>query len=96
MLSQQTPDLLNFHSNEPLQHSIIFISMFLYRSEPCCHGAVRLVNSTGIVPYAGRVEICYSGQWKTVCDERWDDQDAAVVCAQLGLAREGIYTSRDL
>ncbi|CAI8018786.1 Deleted in malignant brain tumors 1 protein [Geodia barretti] len=42
---------------------------------------VRLVD--GVTSDDGRVEICIGGAWGSVCDDRWDQRDAEVVCNQL-------------
>ena len=48
----------------------------------CNTGDIRLVG--GSDQSEGRVEICINDQWGTVCDDRWNSNDANVVCNQLG------------
>ena len=38
----------------------------------------------GIDHSNGRVEFCEFNTWGAVCNDEWDDNDARVVCKQLG------------
>ena len=43
----------------------------------------------GRIPSEGRVEICFHGNWGTICHYGWGESNAAVVCRQLGYPAEG-------
>ena len=45
-------------------------------------GDLRIVD--GATDDEGRLELFSQGQWGSVCDDRWDINDAAVACRQMG------------
>ena len=51
-------------------------------------GEVRLADGEHTsVLYSGRLEIFMEGDWRPVCYDGWDFNDATVVCRQLGYWR---------
>lgn len=70
--------LLNCHSNEIAGAHCI---------GTCTDGKVRLRGT--ITDRIGQVEVCINGTWSTICDEYWDDNDASVICNQLGFSSFG-------
>ena len=57
-------------------------------TDPKCNDTdIRLVG--GSRPNEGRVEFCNEGVWGTVCSDKWDENNALVVCRELGLPTEG-------
>ncbi|XP_049576030.1 neurotrypsin [Syngnathus scovelli] len=53
----------------------------------CKQGSVRLQG--GRSKLDGRVEVYLGGVWGSVCSDDWRDEDAAVVCRQLGKGLSG-------
>jgi len=45
-------------------------------------GALRLTSGKG--SHEGRLEVYYTGQWGTICDDGWTELNTQVVCRQLG------------
>lgn len=63
-----------------------FLPLFI-QFAGCSEGAVRLVG--GADNTEGRVEICFSDTWGTVCNQMWNITDASIVCLQLQLNYTG-------
>ena len=52
----------------------------------CTNGSVYLTG--GSSESEGTVQLCYNNEFGTVCDDLWNDNDADVVCQQLGYSSE--------
>ena len=59
------------------------VPLFAVPDPQCGSGDVRLMDGNATSLLAGRVEMCISGVWGTVCNDGWDQRDAKVVCRQL-------------
>ena len=47
------------------------------------------MNEAETNPHVGRLEICFKGQWGSICHDNWNYFDTEVACKQLGLGTVG-------
>ena len=77
-----------------MAHALLYrtnLSQFLCFINNYCavEGSVRLRG--GSSPWGGRVEIFTGGQWGVVGAGRWGEEEASVVCRQLGFGGVQVY-----
>ena len=67
---------------------LLYIDVFTEPRESLCHdGAVSLSNQ--VLSFIGLVQLCRNGKWEHICANGWDNNDASVVCKQLGFPPSG-------
>ena len=66
-----------------LQKELGCDTVYSISTDPCIENEVRLNG--------GVVEVCHGSQWGLVCAtlQSWYEEDAAVVCRQVGMAYRG-------
>ena len=70
-------------SEEPLYLLLLLSQLFVcVCTAVCMTGELRLVD--GATNATGRLEVCYHGEWGSVCDDLFNDRAAMVACRQLG------------
>lgn len=52
-------------------------------------GQLRIVGDSSA---HGRLEVFHDGQWGTICDDAFDENDATVACRELGFSEGFPYT----
>ena len=59
----------------------------------CKDWDLRLVH--GLTPQEGTVEVCFENNYGSICHDLWNENDAQVVCRQLGFSSENTTALRN-
>ena len=60
----------------------------IHFTESCSDGRARVRGSFSEM--VGRIEVCIQETWRTICSDQWKEEDARVLCHQLGFSVYGL------
>ena len=71
---------------------IMCIAMYYMKYYKLCLGCTQgdIILVDGSNELEGRVEVCLSNSWNTICHDGWGIEDSMVVCRQLGYSIAGL------
>ena len=70
---------------------LCIIYFFFIPLAPCEHGSIHVMPNSREYSSFGRLEVCVNGTWAGICDEKWNNKKARVVCRQLGCSAFGMF-----
>ena len=79
-------------STTSLSHATLSDAMLLFAGFTTLN--IRLMPGTSA--NAGRVEVNYNNTWGTICDDHFNQQDAAVICNSLGFNGYSLPMNTDM
>ena len=81
-------DITDPSCDSDLNDAGIVCAPLLTETDPSCEdGQLRLVD--GDTELEGRVEVCINRAWGTVCSTGFSEDEAEVVCSQIGVLYNG-------
>ena len=84
------PREYNNYYKPPLASWCLYVCILF--AAVCVENELRLVG--GLKESEGRVEICRTEEWNTICDRMWSNEEATVICKELGYSRYSKYSHK--
>ncbi|CAI9728058.1 deleted in malignant brain tumors 1 protein-like [Octopus vulgaris] len=81
-----------FLAFEPLWLDNVDCDGFEMSIDQCNRKNISVRLKDGNSPGNGRVEVFFNGEWGTICDDNWSNNNALVICRMLGYSNAVAYS----